>query len=117
MIKKSQNLKKKHELDSLHIFTFDTIDKNAITNSRNFDPLHAIPEESATGSAHGGLACYLYKNGKLNTNDLQGMKFEQGYSMNKPSIVIVSLSTKEDRITRVQVGGNASMLEEKSIEL
>lgn len=59
------NFEKNHLLDSLHVFTLDTIEKASVANSRNFDPLHAIHEESATGSATGALACYLYKNGKL----------------------------------------------------
>lgn len=108
------DFEKTHMLDSLHVFTLDTIEKTSIANSRNFDPLHAIPEESATGSATGALACYLYKNNKL-PQQLGTLSFEQGYSMKNPSKISVSLEVKDEKVKRVQVGGKANILGEKEI--
>jgi PhzF family phenazine biosynthesis protein len=106
-----------HGLDSFHIFTFDTIESNSTAHSRNFDPLHGIHEESATGSSTGALACYLYKNGKIHSKELHKLLFEQGYSMKKPSLIAVSLGTVGQEITKVQVCGKALLTGKKTIEL
>ena len=58
--KRISDFEKENGLDSFHIFTFDTVSKNAVAQSRNSDPIHGIHEESATGSSTGALACYLY---------------------------------------------------------
>ncbi len=113
--KRIAEFEKQHELDSFHIFTFDTLKKESIAHSRNCDPLHAISEESATGSATGALACYLYKNGKLPY--LHDLSFEQGYSMKNPSEINVSLEANEGEITRVQVGGKANIIGEKEMKV
>lgn len=98
---------KKHDLDSLHFFTFDTIDKTAITNSRNIDPKDNIHEESATGSAHGALASYLFRYGKVSLDQAEkGIFFEQGDSMGQPSLINAILNFDDlNNITRVRVGG------------
>ncbi len=101
----------------MHIFTFDTVDEDAIAHSRNFDPLHGIHEESATGSSTGALACYLYINKKVSLQQISQLFFEQGYSMRKPSQIIVSLVVNGHEITRVQVGGKAIITGEKQINL
>lgn len=109
------DFEKQHTLDSFHVFTLEKIEKEAIANSRSFDPLHAIHEESATGSATGALACYLYKNNKL-PKQLDNLSFEQGYSMKNPSKISVSLEVADEKITRVQVGGKANIVGEKEYE-
>lgn len=110
------DFEKQHTLDSFHVFTLEKIEKESIANSRSFDPLHAIHEESATGSATGALACYLYKNGKL-PQQLDNLSFEQGYSMKNPSKISVSLEIEDEEIKRVQVGGKANIIGEKEITL
>ena len=41
---------------------------------------------------------------------------EQGYSMNKPSEILVSLTAKDEEILRVRVGGKAMNLAEIDVE-
>jgi PhzF family phenazine biosynthesis protein len=101
----------------VHAFTLDTIDPDAIAHCRNFAPLYGIPEESATGSSNGALACYLFKHGKLEGKSLTNMKFEQGYSMNKPSEIFVTLQINNNQIRKVQVGGRAIQFGERKIEI
>ncbi len=100
-----------HDLDSLHFFTLDPISPKAIANSRNTDPRDAIHEESATGSAHGALASYLFVNKKISAKRAKpGLVFEQGDSMQKPSRLDVMLDCDENQnITRVRVGGYATL--------
>lgn len=113
---KMSNLNKRTNSIGIHAFTLDTLDPEAIAHCRNFAPLYGIDEESATGSSNGALACYLLKYGKLNGRKFENMKFEQGYSMGKPSEIIVSLTVDNGEIKKVRVGGKAILFGEKEIE-
>lgn len=110
-------LNKRTQSVGLHAFTLDTIAPNSIAHCRNFAPLYGIEEESATGSSNGALACYLYHYGKLKERNIQNMKFEQGYSMGKPSEIIVDLSVDDTKIVQVKVGGRAMLYRDVEIEV
>lgn len=97
-----------------HVFTLETL-SGSTAHCRNFAPLYDIPEESATGTSSGALACFLFRHGRAeNTGN---MIFEQGYSMNKPSEIFVELATEGDRILRVLVGGKALSTGEITVEI
>lgn len=113
--KKLTELNKETNSIGLHAFTLDTIDKKAIAHCRNFAPLYDIPEESATGSSNGALACYLFNNDKL--QNTQNMLIEQGYSMQKPSHIYVSLEIENGDICRVQVGGTAVLFSKQELDM
>lgn len=87
----------------IHAFSLDTYDDNN-AHCRNFAPLYGIDEESATGTSNGALACYLYN---FNNDKVNRFTFEQGYVMNEPSEINVELNVKDDKISRVYVGGKA----------
>lgn len=108
---------KKTQSIGLHAFTLDTIEPGSIAHCRNFAPLFGIAEESATGSSNGALASYLYHYGKLKDLNLRGMKFEQGYSMGKPSEIFVTLGVNDTRIVMVEVGGKAQFYSKIEIEV
>ena len=77
---------------------------------RNFAPLFGIPEESATGSASGALACYLtthlrYKS--LDGKHSNSFIFEQGRAMDCASIITASVESNGEDIHKVKVGGFA----------
>lgn len=114
---KIADLNKRTNSIGVHAFTLDTIDSKSIAHCRNFAPLYGIMEESATGSSNGALACYLYQHSKLNGHDLQNMKFEQGYSMHRPSEIFVGLKIDNQRISKVTVGGRAILFGKKEIEI
>ncbi len=113
---KISRFEKENGLDSFHLFTLDALEKNSIANSRSADPLHGIHEESATGSAHGALACYLFQKRIITVEKaMEGLVFEQGYSMQRPSEIFVRLDTQDGEITKVQVGGFAAITGVKEI--
>ena len=91
----------------LHAFALESEDSPIVAYARNFAPLYGIPEESATGSSSGALACYLFKNGKLKERNLSLLEFRQGCVMGSPSQIFVSLETDGSEIVRVRVGGKA----------
>jgi PhzF family phenazine biosynthesis protein len=106
---------KETKTNGYKVFTFETISPDATAHSRDFAPHVGIPEESATGITTGPLACYLYKYGKLTNVEIKDLTFEQGYSMNKPSLLNVSLTAKNSKIIRVQIGGKAILIGKKEI--
>lgn len=101
-------LSKKYSVIGFHIFTTETV-KESTAHCRNFSPLVGIKEEAATGSASGALASYFYKH-DLTTIPAK-LIFEQGYTMKKPSEIIVELSAKPDGQLKVMVGGTAEDVE------
>jgi PhzF family phenazine biosynthesis protein len=88
-----------------HLFELNEANSEISASCRNFAPLVGIDEESATGSACGALACYLYKHYKM-----QRFTFQQGKVMGKESRLTASVSVKEDSISRVEVGGLAKLI-------
>lgn len=108
-MEKIKAISQKYHVVGYHVFTLESL-YGANANCRNFAPLYDIPEEAATGTSNGALACYLYNYKKMGGGQKSDLVFEQGYSMNRPSEILVSLSVKEDAIYEVRVGGNAMNL-------
>ena len=69
---------------------------------RMFAPRLGVPEDPATGSAHGPLGSYLFLHNQLDGGHITS---EQGYELGRPSELIVQISSEADRITDVAVGG------------
>lgn len=104
-------LSKKYNVVGFHVFSLET-KLNSTAHCRNFAPLYNINEESATGTANGALACYLYNHGIVNEEQFSELVFEQGYSMQKPSEILVRLKANKNKIYEVKVGGMAIMKKE-----
>ena len=90
---------------------------SANAHCRNLAPLYGIPEESATGTSNGALACYLFKYNKINSENFENIVFEQGYSMKRPSEILVSLNVEENEALEVKVGGKSLNLSTIEIEI
>lgn len=99
-----------------HMFTFDTL-YHSNAYCRNLAPLYGIPEESATGTSNGALACYLLKYHKIKPEDASHIVIEQGYSMGKPSEIIVDLMMEESELVGVKVGGSTLNMSEIEVEI
>ena len=104
-----KRISKKYNTIGIHAFV---IQGNKII-CRNFAPLYDVPEESATGTANGALACYLYQN---NVMKQTRYTFEQGYSLGEPSEIIVKLIVQDNAIEKVIVGGRGYLITKKNIE-
>lgn len=113
---KVSEISKKYDVVGYHLFTFET-KFNSTAHCRNLAPLYDIPEESATGTSNGALSCYLFKYEKINDKQVQNLVYEQGYSMDKPSEILVNLEIKEAKIVEVKVGGVASNIQQKEIKI
>jgi PhzF family phenazine biosynthesis protein len=105
---------KKYNVIGLHLFELSTESKDITASCRNFAPLFGIPEESATGSATGALACYLTKHNVTSSNKYD---FEQGRTMQSPSRLTAKITETDNKITLVEVSGRASLIETKTITI
>lgn len=113
---KVSEISSKYNTIGYHIFTLESLnDSNAYC--RNFAPLYGIPEESATGTSNGALACYLFKYDKIKSDNANHIIIEQGYSMEKPSEIIVALKTEGEEVIEVKVGGKALNLSEIEVQI
>jgi PhzF family phenazine biosynthesis protein len=113
---KIEEISKKHGVTGYHVFTLESL-YHSNAHCRNFAPLYGIPEESATGTSSGALACYLFKYGKISNEQAENIVFEQGYSMKKPSEIFVTLKVEGKEILEVKVGGKAMNLTEIEVEI
>ena len=94
---------------SIHVFTFQTIEKTSAYHARNFAPLYGINEDPVTGTANGAVSCYLFKN-----NILKEKKFvcEQGDIIGRSGRVFVEIDNN-----LVKVGGKARLVIERDMNI
>lgn len=74
-------------------------------HSRMFGTGVGIQEDPATGSASGPLGCYLIKNRVIPTKPKVRIISEQGYEIQRPSILYIEIGMTKNEITDVRVGG------------
>lgn len=88
----------------LHAFAPETYEDENDLNARMFAPYYGVPEDPATGSANGCLGAYLVEHGYLDSSDVD-VRVEQGYEVERPSLVRVCARKNENRSVDVEVGG------------
>lgn len=115
-MKKIEEISQKYNTVGYHVFSLQSLYGDT-AYCRNFAPLYGIPEEAGTGTSNGALASYLYHYGIINDEQALHLTFEQGYAMNRPSEIRVSLAVKDNRISSVKVGGNAMNLTLLKVEI
>ncbi|MBG90103.1 MAG: phenazine biosynthesis protein PhzF [Verrucomicrobiales bacterium] len=94
------------ELDCREAFVFSRDPSSgADVHCRMFAPRFGVPEDPATGSAHGPLGSYFFKHGLLEGGRLVS---EQGLELGRPSRIDVRIEGKGDTITGVFVGGECA---------
>lgn len=94
---------------SFHVFTFDTIEEKSVYHARNFPPLYGVNEDPVTGTANGAVSSYLVKNRIIKDHSLI---CEQGDIIGRPGRVFVEIENN-----LVKVGGKATIVEEKELDI
>lgn len=112
---KVAKISNKYNAVGYHIFAHNPYE--FIAYCRNLAPLYGIPEESATGTSNGALACYLFKYNRFNVENAGNIVFKQGYSMNMPSEILVSLKVEKGEVLEVKVGGKTINISAIEVEL
>jgi trans-2,3-dihydro-3-hydroxyanthranilate isomerase len=73
--------------------------------TRMFAPGGGVPEDPATGSAAGPLACHVVRHGLVESGT--EIEISQGVEIKRPSTLYARAEASADRIERVEVGGSA----------
>lgn len=113
---KIYKISEKYDVTGYHVFSLEQ-NENEQANCRNFAPYYAIDEESATGTASGALASYLYHYKQLDESVLDQIIFYQGEKMGVHSAIRVKLEVDQEKIEKVYVGGNAVLDGIETIEI
>ena len=81
------------------------------TRVRVRDLCHGVgdPEEAASGTTNGALACLIWKQGRAKASDRGCVRVsaEQGFEMGRPSLISSELLTNSEGISEVRVGDSA----------
>ncbi len=98
--------------DCAMCYSTDTVDPDATVHCRMFAPGFGVPEDPATGSAAGALACYLVWHGIVPPHDgVATVVIEQGLEIGRPSRIDVEIAVGNGgEITEVRVAGQAVKL-------
>jgi trans-2,3-dihydro-3-hydroxyanthranilate isomerase len=73
--------------------------------TRMFAPGGGVPEDPATGSAAGPLACHLARHGRIAFGD--EIEISQGAEIKRPSKLYARVEGSLEQISKVEVGGSA----------
>jgi trans-2,3-dihydro-3-hydroxyanthranilate isomerase len=73
--------------------------------TRMFAPGGGVPEDPATGSAAGPLACHLVRHGLVEAGT--EVEISQGAEISRPSTLYARVEGSPERIENVEVGGSA----------
>lgn len=73
--------------------------------TRMFAPADGVPEDAATGSAAGPLACHLARHGLIGFGD--EITISQGTAIGRPSTLFATAFGSRDAVSGVEVAGSA----------
>lgn len=93
-----------YEAKNILVFTTETYSPENQLNVRVFTDYLGIPEDPATGSVNGCLAGYLTKYRYFGT-DFLAARVEQGYEINRRSLLFMNTRTREHKI-EIDIGGS-----------
>ena len=104
-------------IDMIYVFTRETLESTSTVHSRAFAPFIGIPEDPATGSAGGALGAYLVQHSVIENLDPSAIVIEQGFEMERPSLIQVSVGKNDEEIDSIKVGGQAITVLEGSLRI
>ena len=105
------------DVDMIYVFSGETLNPASTVHARAFAPLIGIPEDPATGSAGGALGAYLVRHRVIEGLNPSQIVIEQGYEMNRPSTIQVSVTESGGEIQSIQVGGQTRTVLEGTLRV
>ncbi len=91
----------------VNVFTRETLKPEHTAYVRVFAPLLGVPEDPATGSANAALAAYLVHHGAVPASPSARVSAEQGYTVGRPSLIVVDVRARGDDL-ELRVGGRVA---------
>src|SRR6185312_3590254 len=98
-----------------YVFCRETAERGHDVHARMFAPAMGIPEDPATGSAAAALGGLLTAQGGLG-DGTHRIRIGQGYEMGRPSLIELTLTIADGKLTRATIGGGAVVVCEGVIE-
>lgn len=114
-----QSVCAKNSVDEHKIFVFSIEDRDttpARLHSRMFAPSIGIAEDPGTGGASGPLGSYLVHHGVV-AGPVSEFLSHQGVAMRRPCEISIRIGSEGKDITRVQIGGTATLAGEAWLRL
>jgi trans-2,3-dihydro-3-hydroxyanthranilate isomerase len=105
----------RHGANGMMVFTTITVEELSTVHTRMFASPIGVMEDPATGSASGALGAYLVHHGVVDVRPITDIIAEQGYEMDRPSLIHIQVESDDDEIQRVKVGGQAVMIIEGTL--
>ncbi|UKB77813.1 PhzF family isomerase [Chryseobacterium sp. MEBOG07] len=103
-----EKLSKEIGCNGYFVFTFDTDEKDILTNGRMFAPAIGISEDPVTGNANGPLGGYLIQNKIREAADgVFEFTGKQGETLNRIGKVKVRVTVKDNQPDIISITGNA----------
>jgi trans-2,3-dihydro-3-hydroxyanthranilate isomerase len=104
-----EQLPKSEWTSHLYVYTRETVTPEADVHARMFAPAMGLVEDPATGSAASSLAGVLALTATQSSGTLR-WRVEQGFEMQRPSLIDVEADLQDGIITAVRVGGHAVLI-------
>lgn len=101
---------------SIFVFSYDAQLPGSDLHARMFAPNLGVDEDPATGSAVAALGGYLGVRGNAD-KDYACWIIEQGFEMQRPSILELEVFKQDGEITKIQVGGAAVLVSEGTMNI
>ncbi len=92
-------------LDALEVMASCVAGSGTRWKTRMFAPYGGVPEDPATGSAAGPLACHLCRHGLVEWGT--EIEIAQGMEIGRPSMLYARADGRDGSIEHVEVGGRA----------
>lgn len=89
-----------------YLYTRQCVRKSSAFHARMFAPQLGVPEDPATGAAAVGFAGVVDAFDELRNGSHKRI-IEQGYEMERPSAIELTLIVARDKLDTVRIGGNA----------
>jgi trans-2,3-dihydro-3-hydroxyanthranilate isomerase len=96
---------------SIYLFTLDAELPSSSVRSRMFAPGLGVSEDPATGSAATALGGFLGKRSPRQDGTLH-WQVEQGFEMNRPSILQIEADIVKGEVVAIRVGGGSVLVSE-----
>lgn len=100
----------------IYLITTDIVRPDSDFHARMFAPALGISEDPATGSAVAALSGYLTNIPKYQ-NGIFSLVIEQGFEIERPSILKMSFESSKGDVTKVHVRGNAIIVSQGELEI
>ncbi len=100
----------------VYLITTDIERPDSDFHARMFAPALGIPEDPATGSAVAAMSGYLVKLARYQDGDFS-VVIEQGFEINRPSILEMSFTSSSGKVEKVHVKGKAVVVSQGEMEV